>query len=320
MSKPTFDEVLSRLQASGLNSQEDRVIALNLWNGETRQHVIYTITQEFSQTSPRRVDLVIHRIGWDITWRKISPLSRVPPARSRGLASDIPTAKTKPSDMKVVLERLGDSPAPWEYEVAQQLWNGENVSAVRDTLHCGDSKIQFVAAKIGWDITWRNISHLLEANRPPHRAGSMTAPEIVRLYMQENLTLQAIGKKAGVSRERIRQILESTGIDHTGNRLRTRIALRERTQEMLRRHRKEGKYAKSRAGYLKRHALEADMWDRGFTHRQIAAARKTTVFNISSIIHRGRRMYGMFPYRYQRYDPKLKEARAHLCATLLARP
>jgi hypothetical protein len=294
MKPKSFDQVVESLGYLGYSPTEDELAtAKALFEGRTRQQVLYGP----AKASLRTVQKVIALIGWDLTWRTISTKSRLERVQAARREAAKAYASSKPEDLRLVLAKLGDTPEPWHLKAASLLWNGENSSVVRRMLRVGDSKVQAVATRIGWDLSWRTISHM---KRPPNKvrmAGMFTTDQVVELYDKQGLTLQAIGDRAGVSRERVRQILEATGHDYVADRKKRR----DEQKEKDRLDRKQKRFDHFKGTYASRYAEAIALWDAGVTTKAMAKLLKTTKVNVGAIIHRGRHKYGLFPYRRPEY-------------------
>ena len=204
---------------------------------------------------------------------------------------------TRPLTFQEVNDRIPEASQD-QLLIAELLWKGANASTIRKLVHTGDSKIQKVATLIDWDLTWRNISRQQRSNRKTFRtAGCLTTPEIVRLYRDEKLTLHQIGERAGVSRERVRQVLESTGHDYPTERITQRKAARQRDQEARRTEHREKMQALRRAYFIKKYGIMIELWDVGAPLTEIASKIGKTVVHTGTIIHQGRHKWGLFSYR-----------------------
>lgn len=87
--------------------------------------------------------------------------------------------------------------------IAIGLMSGKSISSVQKETNQPYKVVRAVADDIGWDPSWR-----LLANK--HR--STLEKDIVRLVIEKGLNLREIGDIHGMSRERVRQILETQGI------------------------------------------------------------------------------------------------------------
>lgn len=106
----------------------------------------------------------------------------------------------------------------------------EGVSIMKISLRLGLRKydVRKVATEIGWTCRWRKIGQNL---RPG--VGSLSRAEVVRLYCEESKPLSAVGALAGVTRERVRQVLEQEGVN-VASVYRARLAPKQQRQAQIR--------------------------------------------------------------------------------------
>lgn len=190
-------------------------------------------------------------------------------------------------------QRLGRPARPLPPQVVNELErllrSGLPLGRARRQVKLSQIPARKVATMIGWDTSWVT---------PPVRdhVGSMKKSEVVaRVHAGESLAV--VAERAGVSRERIRQMLVSLGDPGVSKRTRdTRaglipdpIAVRKAAAAERREQR--------RRDFMAGLTLAKEMWAKGKPTREIADAYGLSTSKMSWRIHAGRKRLKWFPHR-----------------------
>jgi hypothetical protein len=181
---------------------------------------------------------------------------------------------------------------------------GTPLSWAGERLHLSPKRARDVATEIGWDRTWVESSTWQSSKS--ERIGRLTRTKICALFKQ-NQTLEQIGNRAGVSRERIRQIVRDAGIEARNvTRAKARFArLLDDVERTVRKQREEPARRKRRQLEQRRHLTRflkkaRRLWDAGALIAEIADAYGVSTNSMSWHLHAGRVHLGWFPHRQPR--------------------
>jgi hypothetical protein len=143
--------------------------------------------------SQASVQKVAASIGWNISWRKVS---------ERGNVYAVPRTIDSETESRIeALLRSGNSLIDCVTKI------GVNITTIKTVAH-----------KIGWDVRWRKTR------------GQVNFDEAAAAY-REGQTLEKISNKYGVSRERVRQVLEAGGFDVTAEFAKRRLEKKAKRKE-----------------------------------------------------------------------------------------
>lgn len=197
------------------------------------------------------------------------------------------------------LDLQSESPRQDYVNIALDLWAGLRKAEVARSRGYSYAFVTAVACAIGWTRDWV-IGPIAGA-----RAGTKPRASVIGTMKVEEMLLRfdagehlgSIGKRAGVSRERVRQVAKMHG---RKPRAEVRAHMKEvrraqQVQEAAAR-RLERKTATIEA-IKKRWARAERMWREGKTIAVIAAAYGVSTDNMAWYMHSCRRRYGMFPLR-----------------------
>lgn len=177
-------------------------------------------------------------------------------------------------------------------QVLAMLVAGRPKAAVGHTFGITFLKMAEVCDYIGWGLHWRIKKQTV---------GAMTVEEVKKRY-NAGETNEAIAKIAGVSRERVRQVVEREGLRPRlelihENRMR-RAAESQAEQEQKKQASRERKAAQ--LAKLTEDMAEAQrLWAQGASRSEIAKAYGQNIRTMDWQIHRARKFLGpeWFPYR-----------------------
>lgn len=90
-------------------------------------------------------------------------------------------------------------------DIVQSLEDGLSLTEIEKKLKKSYVAIKRIANIIGWDVSWRNKKDKYQMHKKKY-------DKIYNLIVNEYKTLQEVGNKFGISRERVRQILVDMGV------------------------------------------------------------------------------------------------------------
>jgi AraC-like DNA-binding protein len=158
-----------------------------------------------------------------------------------------------------------------------------------------------VAEVVGWDRSWVNPALFLREKATA--IGRLSRADIALLH-QQGWGLDVIGRLAGVSRERIRQVARDQGCEAIRSRQQRVRTHRQETQAKERAERQRLKPdLMAKAAQQRRDTFEVtwaqarQWWDEGVPLPEIARRCGVSSNSMSWTIHTGRSLYGFFPYR-----------------------
>lgn len=175
------------------------------------------------------------------------------------------------------------------HELERLLRSGLPLVRARRQLKLSQVAARKAATVIGWDISW--VSPVVRDH-----VGSMKKSEVVaRVHVGESLAVVAL--RAGVSRERIRQMLVSLGDPGVSKRTRDARAglipdpIAERKAAAAERREQR------RRDFVAGLTVAKEMWALGKPTREIADAYGVSTSKMSWRIHAGRKRLKWFPHR-----------------------
>ena len=196
--------------------------------------------------------------------------------------------------------RQPDLSAGQRKQVIASLRAGETLVATVRSFGLSYLTVHKIALEHGWQRSWIDHSRL---RRPRQYFAAITRAELLDLY-RSGMSMGLIGQRAGITRERVRQIAREEGLPPRGPELRRARERRRdelRTQwlrEARRLHDAREVARARRVEQLTRFLNRARrLWRQGATISAIAAAYRISSKSMSWHIHIGRTRLGWFPRR-----------------------
>lgn len=176
---------------------------------------------------------------------------------------------------------------------------------LRDGMHLQDAvvkhslpyaRLRLISEAIGWQPSWRPVGYLTDG-----KCGTMLISEMLRLF-DDGLSLTLIGAKAGVSRERVRQIAKAHGRKPRLAGIREAMEARDQLRLARRAARAEAKRATWERRLAKRRdflKVGNEMWAAGSSLSAVAAAYNIPANSFAWYMNFARRHLGpeWFPLR-----------------------
>ncbi|MGC4055839.1 MAG: sigma factor-like helix-turn-helix DNA-binding protein [Paludibaculum sp.] len=151
------------------------------------------------------------------------------------------------------------------------IFQGDNLYRVGEAFDLSWHHLRPVADHLGWSLSWR----VLGRNRKM-TVGSMSVEEVIRRHLAGE-TLQAIGDLAGVTRERIRQIIKREGQPEKMTIIRAKAKIRDAAlaedrarRRAIREERSERLHELAKARFLVFIEPARQAWANGATIESIA--------------------------------------------------
>lgn len=190
-------------------------------------------------------------------------------------------------------------PAALKAQVRARILAREKLKGIARDMRISWLALRAFATEVGYDPAWKRV-HMTP---PSKTVGCMTKMDVLRRF-DAGETLDSIAKRAGVSRERIRQVAEKAG-RHARQAGRHRTAVRRRAKIRAAIERRQAQLpAKMKRTAERRRKKEVrfltvarKLWRRGQTIRAIAQVYGLTTNSMGWWIYVGRKHLRWFPHR-----------------------
>lgn len=256
---------------SGPTMNSEPVKVVEYWR---REHV-----GEWQRDGKFEVDL--SRADAEADERAIEPTDDVP-------SDPLPGARSARRSLKSLRERSA---------IMAALRDGKTLKEVAEKFDKDYGVVRTFAMLAGWSCAWRRGS-----GKPPLMVGCMLTAKCVDLYVNERKPITEIGRMAGVTRERIRQVLTLSGVAVPSiKREKWAEARKRRAEEMQKAHAERIRLRKEKRNA--RYAKWVELWNAypnesaSATARRIGEATGLNWQHVVVEIHSARKRYGLFPRR-----------------------